>query len=89
MKHLLHIPTEAYGFIEQEFEGEPADAVAAYSRLKHFATDGPGVGAREFAKIVHEYVTTGVLVNGGNTYGDYSVGQKAFLAELTKLNRKK
>ena len=89
MKHTLRVATDdPYCFIEAEYEGTPEEAVMAYQRLRHNATGGQGLGAKEFATIVHEYVTTGVIVNGAEGYGDYSVGQKAFLNEIKKLVRK-
>lgn len=88
MKYKLRIATEdPYCYIEAEVDGDHSDAVSEYTRLRHLAIGGAGLGAKEFAQIVYEYVKTGSIVNGGNEYGEYSVGQKAFINEITKLIR--
>lgn len=97
MKYTFHVPTEQYGFVEIEtdsveelLDSSIKDAVGAYKAISEASNNPtPGVGAKEFAEIVTDYIKTGQMVNGGDEYDRYSFGQKAFIKELTKLIRAK
>lgn len=90
MKYTLRLPTnDQYGYIEIEGEkdGENFEGVLAhYSEAMRRIKGGSGVGMKDFAKIVHEYCTTGNIVNGGEH--DFSANEKALLGEIKKLVRK-
>lgn len=85
MKHTFHIATGQYEFIEQEFEGTPEEAVAAYNDLKRAYDGGEGMGMKEYAKVIVELVRTGGVKQGGNN--DYSANESALLGAITKLLR--
>lgn len=86
MKYDYQIRTGEYEFIHGEIEGTAEEAVAAFLDLRRQFNGGPGVGMKDFAKIVHEYCTTGNIVNGGEH--DFSANEKALLGEIKKLVRK-
>jgi hypothetical protein len=87
MKHLLRVPTnEQYAYIEAEYEGDANGAVEAYLSLTAAVRGGSGVGIKKLAQIIHEYCTTGVIVNGGDL--DFSLNEKTLLGEIKKLIRK-
>lgn len=89
MKYLLRVPTkEQYAYIEEEFEGDAEGAVSAYETLTRLVQGGVGISAKDFAKLIHEYCTSGEIVNGGDIHETLSPGQGVVLNELKKLIRK-
>lgn len=86
MKYLAHVPTEQYGFISIEIEGDAQDAVNAYRELSAAFQGGAGVGMKALAATLVEYCKTGGIVNGGNH--DYSANEQALIHEVKKLLKK-
>jgi hypothetical protein len=96
MKVTYRIPTkEQYAYIELVEDilpgvtpFEPTEIRARYQELTDmFQKDpGPGLGMKQFANILHEYCTTGGIVNGGEY--EFSEHESLLLNELKKLMRK-
>lgn len=86
MRYEYQIKVGEFEYIHGEVEGEPSDAVMAFNDLKRAYEGGSGVGIKKIAAIVHEYCTTGGIVNGGDN--DYSANESLLLGEITKIIRK-
>lgn len=86
MKYIAHVPTEQFGFISIEIEGNAEDAVLAYKELSRAFQGGEGMGMKSFAQILHEYISTGGIVNGGEH--EFSTNESLLLNEVKKLMRK-
>lgn len=86
MKFSYQIRTGEYEFINGEVEGTAEEAVSAFHDLRRQFNGGQGVGMKDFARIVHEYCTTGAIQNGGDK--DFSANEKLLLGEIKKLVRK-
>lgn len=84
-KYQLHVPTESFGFIGADIEGEAADAVLAYKDLSQAWNGGSGVGIRSLSSLVIELVKTGAIKSGGDY--DFSANESLLLKEITKQLR--
>jgi hypothetical protein len=59
MKAKLHIPTEQYGFVEVEYEGD--DPVTEYWSIANMVKETEGYNVTEWAKIRNNYMKTGEI----------------------------
>lgn len=85
MKYNGRISTAQYEFIEFETEGSPEEAVMALRDLKRAYEGGSGLGMKEFAKVLVEYIQTGGIVDGGNY--EFSSNEQILIHEVKKLLR--
>lgn len=85
-KYEAHVPTEQFGFISVTVEGSAHDAILAYKELSRLWNRGEGIGMKEFAKILVEYISTGQIAMGGDY--EFSTNEKLLLNEVKKLMRK-
>jgi hypothetical protein len=60
MKYTCHVPTEQYGFIAVELDGEPHEAVEAYRSVKAEwgRATGAGLPPRDFTRFIDSYLAT-------------------------------
>lgn len=86
MKYILTYRVGDFEKVDVEITGEPEDVVSEYLALKKAFSGGEGVGMKTLAKILHEYCSTGSIVDGGNY--DFSLNEKTLLGEVKKLIRK-
>lgn len=85
MKVTYHVPTEQYGFVEIELNGDRdsitlEDAVARYQSLK--TAPGQGLDTKEFNQCLDRYVTDGT--GETDAYLRMSKEQQAVIQELKK-----
>lgn len=84
-KYLCHVPTEQYGFISVELEGEAPDAVDAYKELQRAWGAGEGLSAKEWTGFLDTYVSTGKPPEGGlELWERMDVRQRDIVNEIKK-----
>lgn len=84
-KYIVHVPTEQYGFISCELEGEATDAVEAYKEIVEANKPQSGVSAKEFNSFMDVYINTGHAPEGGmDIWQNMSEIQKKVIDEVRK-----
>lgn len=60
MKYLAHVPTEQYGYISVEVEGEAHEAVEAYKALQAaWSGKGTGIPQKDWTRFLDAYIGSG------------------------------
>lgn len=81
-KTTFHIPTEQYGFLEVEYEGEPDDVVEAYRAFKRLLGPQEGLPTKDWNATLDEYLKTGDMKS--EEYEKMSLSQKQIIQEIKK-----
>ena len=84
-----HIPTETYGFIEFELEGEAQDDVLAYKDLQAAYKDGSGLPQKEFNACLDTYIRTGKFEGGVECWENMNDFQRKVIGEVRKSLKRK
>ncbi len=88
MKHLFHIATGQFEFIEEEYEGTAEEAVEAYKSLTEAFRASIGAGAgltpKDFNRAVDEFNLTGSLKDGPDLYANMSTNQQFYFQTQKK-----
>ncbi len=84
-KYTAHVPTEQYGFIAIDVEGDVYDAVEAYRGLQQaWKGTGAGLADQQWRDLLDEYIATGKISNGGEIWEELDERQRWLINEIKK-----
>lgn len=87
-KAKIRVATDMYEFIELEVD-RPVDEIwSAYKELKSYTTKSQGIPDKEWNKAIDEYMNTGTLKDGIETYNKMSEKQQWFMQQLKKHGKR-
>lgn len=86
MKYEAHVPTEQFGYISLEIEGEAEDAVSAYKALQRaWNSGGAGLPQKDWTRFLDSYLGTGKPPEDGmSLWEDMNDFQRAVVNECKK-----
>lgn len=88
MKYLAHVPTEQFGFISVELEGEAHEIVEAYKELQGAWEGGIGLPAKEFNALFDKLYTKKVLDGDPGELEKLNICQKFAIDSLKRAIRR-
>lgn len=89
MKHVIHTPTEQFGFVETEFGNEETGAAFINHRELVWASKpGCGLTAKEFNDILDEYLTSNKIAGDPGIMARMNTEQCAIIQAIKRSKKR-
>lgn len=96
MKHIIHTPTEQYGFVESEFEHDDSigseDIIGEHRALVTLAkagADAVGMDTKEFNSVLDEFLLTGKIAGDPGMMEAMNAEQQAIIQAIKRSRKRK